>query len=141
MLRRLGLASAGLAGAALVADTVINDEVDEWTRPITRRLRRPPLDESGAERKRRVVVLGTGWASLSFVRKLDLATHDVTVVSPRPYFFCARVRPSRALGRARAPCAPASRALTRSAARVCARAQTRRSSRAASRAASRRRMC
>ncbi|EOD39508.1 NADH dehydrogenase [Emiliania huxleyi CCMP1516] len=28
-----------------------------------------------------------GWAGLSFVRKLDMAKYDLTIVSPRPYFF------------------------------------------------------
>jgi NADH dehydrogenase FAD-containing subunit len=34
-----------------------------------------------------VVVLGTGWAAASLVKKLDLGLYDVTVVSPRNYFL------------------------------------------------------
>jgi len=32
-------------------------------------------------------VLGTGWGATSFVKKLDPALYDVTVASPRPFFF------------------------------------------------------
>ncbi|CAK9066332.1 unnamed protein product [Durusdinium trenchii] len=35
----------------------------------------------------KVVVLGSGWRALSFARKLDPSAFDVTVVSPRPFFF------------------------------------------------------
>jgi len=37
--------------------------------------------------KRKVVLLGTGWAGVSFVRTLDARYYDLTIVSPRPYFF------------------------------------------------------
>jgi GTP-binding protein len=35
----------------------------------------------------RVVVLGTGWGAMSFIRKLDQDAVDLTIVSPRPFFF------------------------------------------------------
>jgi hypothetical protein len=38
-------------------------------------------------RKKRVVVLGTGWAALSFIQQLDLDVCELVCVSPRPYFF------------------------------------------------------
>jgi len=37
--------------------------------------------------RKKVVVLGSGWGALSFVRKLDPEEFEVTVVSPRPFFF------------------------------------------------------
>ena len=40
-----------------------------------------------ARRKPRVVVLGSGWGALSFIRKLDQDAVDLTIVSPRPFFF------------------------------------------------------
>ncbi|KAK1936054.1 putative NADH dehydrogenase [Babesia divergens] len=36
--------------------------------------------------KKQVVVLGTGWSSLYFVKNLDLTKYDLKVVSPRNYF-------------------------------------------------------
>jgi NADH dehydrogenase FAD-containing subunit len=33
------------------------------------------------------VVLGTGWAALSFIQHMDLSSVNLTVISPRPYFF------------------------------------------------------
>ena len=44
--------------------------------------------EDGLEYKRpRVVVIGSGWASISLIQKLDPALVDVKVISPRSYFF------------------------------------------------------
>jgi len=34
-----------------------------------------------------VVVLGTGWGAIGAVKKIDTSEFDVTVVSPRPFFF------------------------------------------------------
>lgn len=63
-----------------MASAWINDELDSLR-----------LFGGGGEKplavKKRVVLLGTGWAGLSFVRKLDMAKYDLTIVSPRPYFF------------------------------------------------------
>lgn len=39
------------------------------------------------ENREKVVVLGTGWASMHFVKTLDTNFYDVTVVSPRNYFL------------------------------------------------------
>ncbi|GMH95631.1 hypothetical protein TrVE_jg13876 [Triparma verrucosa] len=38
-------------------------------------------------RKERVVILGSGWGSLSFLQRLDPDKVDITVVSPRSFFF------------------------------------------------------
>ncbi|KAI4302921.1 hypothetical protein MLD38_038612 [Melastoma candidum] len=57
------------------------------------RLERQPGSE-GAERKKRVVVLGTGWAGTSFLKDLDISTYDVQVVSPRNYFVFTPLLPS-----------------------------------------------
>ncbi|GFP89548.1 external alternative NAD(P)H-ubiquinone oxidoreductase b4 mitochondrial [Phtheirospermum japonicum] len=49
----------------------------------------PPL----AERKK-VVVLGTGWASTSFLKSLKDPSYDVKIVSPRNYFAFTPLLPS-----------------------------------------------
>jgi hypothetical protein len=38
-------------------------------------------------KKERVVVLGTGWGAVSFLKSIDTNLYDVTVISPRNYFL------------------------------------------------------
>lgn len=49
-------------------------------------------------KKKRVVVLGTGWAGTSFLRDLDMSSYDVQVVSPRNYFAFTPLLPSVTCG-------------------------------------------
>uniref|UniRef100_A0A2P2MCB7 NADH:ubiquinone reductase (non-electrogenic) n=1 Tax=Rhizophora mucronata TaxID=61149 RepID=A0A2P2MCB7_RHIMU len=48
--------------------------------------------------KKKVVVLGTGWAGTSFVKDLDASLYDVKVVSPRNYFAFTPLLPSVTCG-------------------------------------------
>lgn len=48
--------------------------------------------------KKRVVVLGTGWAGTSFLKDLDISSYDVKVVSPRNYFAFTPLLPSVTCG-------------------------------------------
>ncbi|GMI79762.1 NAD(P)H dehydrogenase B1 [Hibiscus trionum] len=48
--------------------------------------------------KKRVVVLGTGWAGISFLKDLDISAYDVQVVSPRNYFAFTPLLPSVTCG-------------------------------------------
>ncbi|KAK4386120.1 External alternative NAD(P)H-ubiquinone oxidoreductase B1, mitochondrial [Sesamum angolense] len=48
--------------------------------------------------KKRVVVLGTGWAGTSFLKDLDISTYEVQVVSPRNYFAFTPLLPSVTCG-------------------------------------------
>ncbi|KAF6167665.1 hypothetical protein GIB67_031248, partial [Kingdonia uniflora] len=57
------------------------------------------VDGSQADAKRKkVVVLGTGWAGTSFLKKLDSSIYDVRVVSPRNYFAFTPLLPSVTCG-------------------------------------------
>ncbi|KAJ4975823.1 hypothetical protein NE237_000929 [Protea cynaroides] len=49
-------------------------------------------------KKKRVVVLGTGWAAMSFLKNLDSSKYDVQVVSPRNYFAFTPLLPSVTCG-------------------------------------------
>jgi len=81
----IAAASVGtmLAGAHIV-DLAANQDMDDlttlpsfvWNRMAG------PISE-----RRRVVVLGSGWAALSMARKLDPMIFDVTFISPRNHFF------------------------------------------------------
>lgn len=48
--------------------------------------------------KKKVVVLGTGWAGTSLLKDLDASTYDVQVVSPRNYFAFTPLLPSVTCG-------------------------------------------
>ncbi|CDR98045.1 NADH dehydrogenase, putative [Babesia bigemina] len=54
---------------------------------------------SDNEQKKQVVVLGTGWSSLYFVKNLDLTKFDLTVVSPRNYFTFTPLLPKLSAGK------------------------------------------
>ncbi|CAB9521114.1 Internal alternative NAD(P)H-ubiquinone oxidoreductase A1, mitochondrial [Seminavis robusta] len=43
-------------------------------------------DGPGTEREK-IVVLGTGWGAVSFLKGIDTSLYDVTVISPRNYFL------------------------------------------------------
>ncbi|XP_043697280.1 external alternative NAD(P)H-ubiquinone oxidoreductase B3, mitochondrial-like [Telopea speciosissima] len=49
-------------------------------------------------KKKKVVVLGTGWAGMSFLKNLDSSKYEVQVVSPRNYFAFTPLLPSVTCG-------------------------------------------
>ncbi|KXN67665.1 alternative NADH-dehydrogenase [Conidiobolus coronatus NRRL 28638] len=51
-----------------------------------------------AEKKKKIVILGTGWASTSFLKAIDSSDYDITVVSPRNYFLFTPLLPSCTVG-------------------------------------------
>ena len=60
-----------------------------------RRLSRAGVD---ASKRKRLVVLGTGWGAVSLLQSLDPGTYDVTVISPRNYFLFTPLLPSVTVG-------------------------------------------
>lgn len=48
--------------------------------------------------RKKVVVLGTGWAGTSFLRNLKSSSYDVHVLSPRNYFAFTPLLPSVTCG-------------------------------------------
>ncbi|KAM5580895.1 external alternative NAD(P)H-ubiquinone oxidoreductase B1, mitochondrial [Rosa sericea] len=58
-----------------------------------------PIDSNQNEvKKKKVVVLGTGWAGTSFLKHVDASHYDVQVVSPRNYFAFTPLLPSVTCG-------------------------------------------
>ncbi|CAI9090388.1 OLC1v1025151C1 [Oldenlandia corymbosa var. corymbosa] len=53
---------------------------------------------SQLQTKKKLVVLGTGWAATSFLKDLDISSYDVQVVSPRNYFAFTPLLPSVTCG-------------------------------------------
>lgn len=54
-------------------------------------------DQKEAQKKR-VLVLGTGWGGIGFLKDLDISSYDVQVVSPRNYFAFTPLLPSVTCG-------------------------------------------
>eukprot|EP00747_Dinoflagellata_sp_TGD_P111348 gnl/TRDRNA2_/TRDRNA2_171205_c0_seq5.p1 gnl/TRDRNA2_/TRDRNA2_171205_c0~~gnl/TRDRNA2_/TRDRNA2_171205_c0_seq5.p1 ORF type:complete len:512 (+),score=94.90 gnl/TRDRNA2_/TRDRNA2_171205_c0_seq5:87-1622(+) len=79
-----GLGVCAVGGAKL-GTMFINDDLDDIKYFATSRFHNLTTTRKGPKKK--VVVLGSGWGAMSFVQKLDPNQVDVTVVSPRPFFF------------------------------------------------------
>lgn len=54
--------------------------------------------EAAVTDKKKVVVLGTGWAATSFMKNLNSRQYEVQVVSPRNYFAFTPLLPSVTCG-------------------------------------------
>ena len=48
--------------------------------------------------KEKIIVVGTGWSSASFLRRIDTSIFDVTVISPRNYFIFTPMLAGSAVG-------------------------------------------
>ena len=88
-LRRAAAATVGVGVCAWCTDVLVNDEFDS---AVTDRFRRRlSAEEKAAKPRPRIVVLGTGWGGLSFVRKLHSDQFDVreihTTSSPQHAFL------------------------------------------------------
>ncbi|PSS05754.1 External alternative NAD(P)H-ubiquinone oxidoreductase [Actinidia chinensis var. chinensis] len=59
---------------------------------------RHSVELSQKKSKKKVVVLGTGWAGTSFIKDLDISSYDVQVVSPCNYFAFTPLLPSVTCG-------------------------------------------
>ncbi|KAI0975994.1 hypothetical protein F4678DRAFT_209808 [Xylaria arbuscula] len=62
-------------------------------------LDRYPADQITPDsQKKTLVILGTGWGSVSLLKKLDTANYNVVVISPRNYFLFTPLLPSCTTG-------------------------------------------
>ncbi|KAL9457693.1 hypothetical protein AB3S75_006693 [Citrus x aurantiifolia] len=86
--RLLVLCTLSLSGGGLVAYSESQSEPGS------------PASEHGEKEreKKRVVLLGTGWAGISFLKDLDVSSYDVQVVSPQNYFAFTPLLPSVTCG-------------------------------------------
>ncbi|KAL0739095.1 hypothetical protein Bca4012_015305 [Brassica carinata] len=72
-----------LSGGSLVAYSDSNKKEEE---------------QQKQKQKKKVVVLGTGWAGISFLKDLDISSYHVQVVSPQNYFAFTPLLPSVTCG-------------------------------------------
>lgn len=84
--KRLGLLSVlvtgGLLGYHVYQDSHPADQVKQV-----------PFFENG-QKKKTIVILGSGWGSISLLKNLDTSLYNVVVVSPRNYFLFTPLLPS-----------------------------------------------
>ncbi|KAE8335404.1 hypothetical protein BDV24DRAFT_143932 [Aspergillus arachidicola] len=60
---------------------------------------RHPIEQIGPDpKKKTLVILGTGWGSVSLLKKLDTENYNVVVISPRNYFLFTPLLPSCTTG-------------------------------------------
>lgn len=74
----------------------VTDAVSRRWQNLQFRVGRDP--RKPAELRKKVVVLGTGWAAVNFIDQLDVTEFDITVVSPRNYFAFTPLLPSVCAG-------------------------------------------
>ncbi|SPO02884.1 probable NDE1 - mitochondrial cytosolically directed NADH dehydrogenase [Cephalotrichum gorgonifer] len=60
--------------------------------------RHPPPQNPPDPTKKTLVILGTGWGSVSLLKKLDTDNYNVIVISPRNYFLFTPLLPSCTTG-------------------------------------------
>ncbi|KAF2670462.1 external NADH-ubiquinone oxidoreductase-like protein, partial [Microthyrium microscopicum] len=61
-------------------------------------MRNPADQEEPDPSKKTLVILGTGWGSVSLLKKLDTENYNVIVISPRNYFLFTPLLPSCTTG-------------------------------------------
>lgn len=112
-IRRLAPAAGATTLAAWAGLTTLNGDWDDY-------LHSPPGDAAGDDSEK-VVILGSGWAALSALRKCASPGKSVVVVSPRPHFLYTPLLASSSVGTItlRSACEPL-RELVEAAAARCA---------------------
>jgi NADH:ubiquinone reductase (non-electrogenic) len=75
MLRKV-LKYGVLGAAGFMAPFFVKNEYEKRARSLTK-----------IARRKKVVVLGSGWGALSFIQQIDESAVDLKVVSPRSFFF------------------------------------------------------
>lgn len=99
LMRQVELGTAALApllSSSCRAALDLQDTVRRTRQNVLFRLGHDP--RLPVSQRKKVVILGTGWASLHFVSKLDITRYDVTIISPRNYFTFTPLLPSVCAG-------------------------------------------
>lgn len=84
----LGFAASGCLGAGVLV--VFAGE----SKPQAQAIASDSKVAKAGTGKKRVVVLGTGWGGMSFLKNLDSTLYDVSIVAPRNYFVFTPLLPS-----------------------------------------------
>lgn len=60
--------------------------VEESVNDLFKAFRQSSTEINGFSRKEKVVILGSGWGAVSFLKEVNTDLYDVTVISPRNHF-------------------------------------------------------
>lgn len=92
-LKRLAPAAGATALTAFCGITTLNDDWDDYFHSsITN------ASSSNQETPEKIVILGSGWAALSALRKCASPNKSIVVVSPRPHFLYTPLLASSSVG-------------------------------------------
>jgi hypothetical protein len=89
----LAVAATGCLGAGLFV-VLADAGQDSVSPPVSPGPDAPVSTSPSGSTKKKVVILGTGWGGISFLKSLDPSKYDVRVVSPRNYFVFTPLLPS-----------------------------------------------
>jgi hypothetical protein len=107
-------AAVVVTGAVVVKvlNITINDDWDSVSYSIKKSFRetfvfdimkdvKPNYQSQKVTQLPKVVILGTGWGAMSFLQNLDQDNLDITIVSPRSFFFYTPLLAGTAVGTVR----------------------------------------
>ena len=110
-MKRATIVVVGGAAALKAVQLTVNDDWDGIVYSIKKTLNytassnavrdvRPSYKDQKVKLPK-VVILGTGWGAMSFLQSLDQDEVDVTIVSPRSFFFYTPLLAGTAVGTVR----------------------------------------
>lgn len=68
------------------------------SKPVVYDANNPPAQLPFEEGKKKIVILGSGWAATSLLKSIDTEQYSVTVISPYNYFLFTPLLPSVTVG-------------------------------------------
>ncbi|KAL7470594.1 hypothetical protein ACHAXS_010843 [Conticribra weissflogii] len=91
-IRRIAPAAVATGLATWASITTLNDDWDDYFPPSS------SSSSSPAKEPEKIVILGSGWAALSALRKCASPGKSIVVVSPRPHFLYTPLLASSSVG-------------------------------------------
>lgn len=88
--------SASAAGAADASAPAVGGVATKASGSAS--FRTTKVIEANYDNKPSVVILGSGWGAISFLKHIDTKKYNVSIVSPRPYFLFTPLLPSTPVG-------------------------------------------
>ncbi|EMG46217.1 NDE1 External NADH-ubiquinone oxidoreductase 1 [Candida maltosa Xu316] len=82
----------GIVASAVGTVGFVGYKIYEESRPVDQ-VPQSPLFPNG-EKKKTLVILGSGWGAVSLLKNLDTTLYNVVIVSPRNYFLFTPLLPS-----------------------------------------------
>ncbi|GMM36521.1 NADH-ubiquinone reductase (H(+)-translocating) [Saccharomycopsis crataegensis] len=79
--------------SALLGVGYLGYSIYDESKPKANQVKHSELTPSG-NKKKNLVILGSGWGSISLLKNLDTTLYNVTIISPRNYFLFTPLLPS-----------------------------------------------